>query len=150
MDLRRIAGNGLIVFGVLNILNFYAPRPLPTIGLSAFVFGGLLVVAGILLRRKRKESAADRRTSSKNLFGANGREAGSGMGDPLLPVRALRLASQKGGRLTIAQAAMELDVPLNAAEAALDECAAKGTATVEVDPANGIATYRFPEFLTDN
>jgi hypothetical protein len=41
---------------------------------------------------------------------------------------------------------MELNVPIDSAEAALDECAAKGSAFIDVDGGTGIATYRFPEF----
>ena len=61
-------------------------------------------------------------------------------------VRVLRLASERGGTLTVAQTAMDLDVSLDAAEAALDECSRKGGAYIDTDPKTGIPSYRFPEF----
>ena len=152
MDIRRLTGNALIVFGVLNILNFYAPRPIPTVGVSAFVFGGLLVGAVIFLRRRKDTAGGVLKDSAKTLFQRSKKERvdSKTKNDPLLPVRVLRLAAEKGGRLTVAQTAMELNVPLDDAETALDECAAKGGAYIDVDPSNGIASYRFPEFQTTN
>jgi len=146
MEIRRVVGNALIVFGALNLLNFYAPRPIPTVGVSAFFFGGLFIGAGIFLKRRKTELPEGGSSKRSPLsFGAkDGRTAYKG--DPLLAVRALRLASEKGGRLTVAQTAMELNVPLDAAEAALDECASRGNAYIDVDPSNGVASYRFPEF----
>lgn len=150
MDIRRTTGNALIVFGILNLLNFYAPRPIPTVGVSAFLFGGLLIGAGIFLKRNNPPSTDGSEGDRKKFFPGLKRERSERKtkGDPLLAVRALRLASENGGRLTVAQTAMELNVPLDAAEAALDECAARGSAYIDVDPANGIASYRFPEFLS--
>ncbi|MFH2114163.1 MAG: hypothetical protein ABIJ86_06630, partial [Spirochaetota bacterium] len=69
------------------------------------------------------------------------------IGDPLLPVKVLRLASRSRGILTVSRTAMELDIPLETAQAALDACVLQGSATMEPDEATGIPQYRFPEFL---
>ena len=110
------------------------------------MFGGLFIGAGLFLKRRRGPQTEGGAAERKPLFfGSKGGRA-EPKGDPLLAVRALRLASENGGRLSVAQTAMELNVPLAAAEAALDECAARGSAYIDVDPSNGIASYRFPEF----
>jgi hypothetical protein len=152
MGIRKILGNLFILFGILNIANFWAPRPIPTVGPSAFIIGLLLIGTGMYIRLDRdkagniqwdrifpkatKEMRDDRRTAQKqNLV------------DPLIAVRVLRLAEQKRGILSISQTAMELNIPLADAEAGLDECVARGTATIEVDPKTGLPFYWFPEFL---
>jgi hypothetical protein len=66
--------------------------------------------------------------------------------DPLLAVRALRLASEHKGLLTLALTAIELNAPIDQAELALDECVRRGSAFIDVDQRTGIASYRFPEF----
>lgn len=146
MLFRRLIGNALIALGAVQLLNFYSPRPIPTFGLSAFIFGGLFIGAGLFIRAGR--TGAGNAPASRRLFaGGNATDKRKAAADPLLAVRVLRLAADKRGSLTVSIAAMELDVPLDAAEAALDECAAKGSAYIDVDPASGIASYRFPEFL---
>ncbi len=145
MVFRRLIGNALIFLGAVQILNFYSPRPIPTFGISAFIFGALFVGTGLYLRGRKEDSASG---FAKRLFGRREEpRIRKGAADPLLAVRVLRLASENGGALTVSLAAMELDVPLDDAEAALDECASKGSAYIEIDPASGIANYRFPEFL---
>ena len=143
MTIRRLAGSALIVFGALNILNFYSPRPIPTVGPQAFVIGGLFVVLGILVRNgfnlpsffgSRKQSEYD------SLSGKPRRP------DPLLAVRTLRLAAESKGTLTVAQTAIELNVSLDEAENALEECVRKGSAFKNVSDPSGIARYDFPEF----
>jgi hypothetical protein len=150
MNVRRFFANVLIALGALNILNFWSPRPIPTVGLSAFIVGGTLLVAGFLLRAGRDETGRIQWGRLKSLLKANsaakGKPGAASSRDPMLAVRALRLASERGGKLTVAQTAMELNVPIDSAEAALDECAAKGSAFIDVDAETGIAAYRFPEF----
>lgn len=141
MELRRIAGLGCIAFGALNILNFWSPVPVPTVGLSAFVAGAAFIGIGCWLGLPRDESGRVR-------LGRYGRPGLAKKPlDPLLAVRVLRLAEEAGGRLTVSVAAMRLDVPLDQAQDALDECVVKGAARLEVDEASGMAEYRFPEFL---
>lgn len=150
MNIRRFFANILIALGTLNILNFWSPRPVPTIGPSAFIVGGLLLCAGLLLRAKRDETGRIQWGRLKQLFdpkpGFKPKPEKKVSIDPMLAVRVLRLASEQGGRLTVAQAAIELNVPIDSAEAALDECASKGSAFIDINNDTGIATYRFPEF----
>ena len=67
--------------------------------------------------------------------------------DPLLPVRILRLAKDHAGIITVAQVAIELNVPLAHAEAGLAECVRAGNAMPDYDIAHAHPLYRFPEFL---
>jgi len=141
MELRRLVGLGCIAFGALNILNFWSPVPVPTMGLSAFIAGAAFVGLGCWLRLPRDEAGRVRlgrgRTTSRS----------SSAPDPLLAIRVLRLAEEAKGRLTVSLAAMRLDVPLDQAQDALDECVVKGAARLDIDEASGMAEYRFPEFL---
>ncbi len=159
MSVRRFFSYASLAIGAVNILNFWAPRPIPTIGPSAFIIGGIFIVFGLILR-----SDPNSRINWKGLAGLISRKASldksgrplspgetaartNGPQDRLLPVRVLKLASENGGHLTIAQTAIELSVPLDEAEKALDECAAKGAAYIDIEPSNGLAIYRFPEYL---
>jgi len=155
MTARRFFGNLIIAFGVINILNFWAPRPIPTVGISAFIFGGLLIGAGALLKAQRDESgriqwgrlfALLRSSAQKPVSGSSKKQETEHSIDPLLAVRVLRLAEENDGKLSIAQTAMQLNVPMGDAEAALDECTSRGTAYIEVNAGTGIASYCFPEF----
>ena len=144
MNIRRLAGAGLIGLGVANILNFWAPVPVPTVGPSACIIGGLLVLGGFYLRLPQGSSG---RIAWDRLFGAARLGAARPKPvDPMLAVRVLKLASESGGSLTVSQAAIKLNVALDDAQAALDECAVKGTAYIQVDEATGIPAYKFPEF----
>jgi hypothetical protein len=67
--------------------------------------------------------------------------------DPLLPVRILRLAKDHEGILTVAQVAIELNVPLDHADAGLAECVRAGNAIPDYDIAHAHPLYKFPEFL---
>jgi len=67
--------------------------------------------------------------------------------DPLLPVRILKLARDKGGILSVADVAIGLEVPLDHAEAGLAECVRAGNALPDYDIARAHPIYRFPEFL---
>ncbi|GAB1483809.1 hypothetical protein MASR2M78_26250 [Treponema sp.] len=158
MTARRFFGNLIIGLGALNILNFWAPRPIPTVGPSAFILGILLMGAGAILKAERDETGkiqwarlfALLRSSSKNPKNESLKNKdGVRIRDPLLAVKVLRLAEENGGKLSVSQAAMNLNVPIAEAEAALDECASRGTASIEVNPETGIPSYRFPEFEQD-
>lgn len=156
MNIRRLFGNSLIVLGILNIANFFAPQPIPTVGISAFIVGGLLIGAGAVLKLSSSPGGIQWRRLGGLLRGNanNGTRRGTnGNGktapsiDPLLAVKVLRLAEQRGGTLTVTQTAMELDISLDDAQEALDECARKGGADMEINPDTGVSVYRFPEFL---
>ncbi len=160
MKIRQFFGNFLIAIGALNIINFWAPRPIPTVGLSAFIVGGILIALGFLVKAPRDGNGRIKWDALAAIFKAS-RKSDAPVAkikpaaktndeaawiDPLLEVRVLRLASEHGGRLSVAQTAMELDVSLDAAEGALDECSRKGGAYLETDGKTGIPCYRFPEF----
>jgi len=155
MNFRKFTGNSLIVLGVLNILNFYSPRPIPTVGPSAFIFGAIFIIAGLFVRVERNpEGKIDWKRlitvfRSNYIPKKNNDTAAKKEGfvrNPMLAVLVIKLASERKGKLTIAQAAMELDSPLEDTEAALDECVSRGSAYMDVDQETGIARYRFPEF----
>jgi hypothetical protein len=63
-----------------------------------------------------------------------------------LPVRILKLAKQGRGLLTVAEVAIELNVPLDQAQAGFDECVRAGNAFPDFDMIRGLSVYRFPEF----
>jgi hypothetical protein len=149
---QRIAGYTLVAVGAVSVLA--GAVPWFPVYIEGFVIGAVLLGAGgwvlagpelrasirkaiaVLLRKR----AADRR---------GGRAAGSGPVtiDPLLPVRILRLAKDRAGVITVAQVAIELNVPLSHAEAGLAECVRAGNAVPDYDITHAHATYRFPEFL---
>jgi len=158
MSIRKVLGSVFIFFGTLNLLNFWAPRPIPTVGVSAFIVGFLFIGAGFYLRAEQNRLGKLRlddiglllksrfKGSAEYPENRESEPAKPKNTDPLLAVRVLRCAVQHQGRLTVAQTAMELNVPIDEAEAALDECAAKGSAYIDADRQTGIAAYRFPEF----
>jgi hypothetical protein len=154
MDKRRLLGTGCIVVGALNILNFWAPVPVPTVGPSALVLGALLVGLGFYLRAPRDGGGQVEwgrlvkllhRDRADNLPG--GQPSAAAQTDPLLVVRVLRYAEEAGGKVSVARTAMRLDIALDKAQAALDECVLKGAAYMNVDEESGITHYCFPEFL---
>lgn len=144
MKIRRIVGIACIAFGALNIVDFMAPIPVPTVGPGAFIVGVAFIGLGLFLRLSRGDSRAEGRS---RIGWASGSSLAAGGDDPLLSVRALRLASESKGVLTVSQTAMKLNVSLDDATAALDECALKGAAYISVDDSTGIASYCFPEFM---
>ena len=154
--MRSIFGTLLIVLGVFNIIDFWAPRPIPTVGPSAFIVGLLCIGAGIYLRAKRDANGRIRWDALAALFkpvqgtgGNRGQDTTTRQArdvDPLMAVRVLRFAERQKGVLTVAKTAMELDVPIDDAEAAMDECVSKGSAYIDVDRKTGIPSYHFPEF----
>jgi hypothetical protein len=148
MKFRKIAGIAFIVLGALNLLDLGSPWPIPTVGLSALIIGGLCIVSGLALisppgswkERLRSLFLSEVRPSLERKPKI----------DPIVPVKVLKLAAQKSGSLTVSTVAMSLDISLDLAQAALDELVRKGTAEAEVDLGTGITTYTFPEFLPKN
>lgn len=135
------------ILGVLNVVLFWTPA-FPTMGVQAFIVGGLCLLASFLIWPRPK--AVGSRIQWEKLAAAKGaasKPAGEKKKtDPLLPVKILRLAEKEGGTLTLARAAMGLDVPLDAANEALDECTRQGNAIMEVDEGSGLTRWEFPEF----
>ena len=161
---QRIVGWGLVGLGAASL--FVGASPIFPVWIEAFVLGGALFVAGawVLAGKElrgtiRKGLRAWRDSGpQRGLRRLVSRDAGSlrrlaqrqagavELKDPLLPVRILKLARQMSGLLTVAQAAMELNVPLDQAQAGLDECVRAGNAFPDYDISRGHALYRFPEF----
>ncbi|MGQ9630628.1 MAG: hypothetical protein ACUVXI_09995 [bacterium] len=141
---RRIVGYLLVSLGVLNIINFYSPVPIPTVGVVAFVAGAILVGCGVYLINWSDFDWIDllKRRKGKS-------EKPQVKIDPMLPVRILKLAKEQGGILTVSTVAMELNVPLDHAEEGLEVCVGKGSAIPDFDLSRGqaITFYRFPEFV---
>jgi hypothetical protein len=141
MSFKKILGIVLVVFGVISI-SLPFTREFILISLILIAYGASAIVREIgggdriraLLRSFRRPYVPEQRGSSPRI-------------DPLLPVRVLKLAESHAGSLTVSIVAMALNVGLDECQIALDELVRKGAASVDVDLSNGVATYRFPEFL---
>jgi hypothetical protein len=162
---QRLIGWGLVAFGIVSVFAGASPWfegahiEAVLIGGGSFI-AGAWVLAGKELRdtirrgiRAWREVGKSRQIRNPFSSGTGGwrrpaqRQVGSTvLMDPLLPVRILKLARQQHGVLTVAQVAMELNVPLDQAQAGLDECVRAGNALPDYDIPRGHALYRFPEF----
>jgi hypothetical protein len=148
---QRVIGWSLVVAG--GISTFIGISPLFEIRGEAYLLGialfasGAWVLAGKELRDTIRRALGvwknDRRSSRHVAQRGPGAAA---LMDRLLPVRILKLAREQHGVLTVAQVAMELNVPLDQAQAGLDECVRAGNALPDYDITRGHALYRFPEF----
>jgi hypothetical protein len=150
---QRIIGWGVVALGAALV--FVGASPLFAaihwegvfIGLGGFV-GGAWLLAGPELRATMKKGLKVMRESAGTARNRVRRRSAAATGiDPLLPVRILKLARDKGGILSVADVAMGLEVPLDHAEAGLAECVRAGNALPDYDIARAHAVYRFPEFL---
>jgi hypothetical protein len=148
---QRVIGWGLVAAGGISL--FVGVSPLFEIRGEAYLLGtalfatGAWVLAGRELRdtiRRALRSWKDDRRSSRHV--AQRGPGAVALMDRLLPVRILKLARENAGVLTVALVAMELNVPLDQAQAGLDECVRAGNAFPDYDIARGHALYRFPEF----
>jgi hypothetical protein len=148
---QRIIGYGAVALGAISILVGALPW-FHVVG-EAYVVGfvlfgaGAWILAGPELRdtaRRAFKAAREARRGARRAAGRPGRVPV--IIDPLLPVRILKLAREQGGTLTVAQVAMELTVPLDHAEAGLNECVRAGNAIPDYDITRAHALYRFPEF----
>src|SRR5271157_5570141 len=151
---QRPVGWSLVALGAVSL--FVGASPIFPVWIEAFVLGGALFAAGAwilagkelrdTMRRGIRAWRASRHAGSARRVGQ--RPAGSAvLLDPLLPVRILKLARQEHGSLTVAQVAMELNVPLEQAQAGLDECVRAGNALPDYDMIRGLSVYRFSEFV---
>jgi hypothetical protein len=144
---RRFLGWGALAFGAGSIVIGASPE-FP-IFLEAFLIGGVFLAFGLwalagpevreALRRAARSMAASRKQARRD-------DRPPPSIDPLLPVRILRLAREKGGILTVADVATGLDVPLDHARAGLEECVRAGNAMPDYDIPRAHELYRFPEF----
>jgi hypothetical protein len=136
---RKIIGYSLLGLGGASL--FVGFSPLFPIYFEAFFLGGIFMVSGTAVLAGKEIAAlakraylAFRRTPRIDI-------------DPLLPVRVLGLAKASSGRLTIAEVAIALKIPIEKAEAALDSCVRSGAALQDYDVSDGFVRYSFPEFL---
>jgi len=147
----RIVGWSLVALGGVSI--FVGASPLFPIRGEAYILGVALFAAGSWILAGRELRDTIRRglraaRQARRWPRRTGEHAAGGVAllDPLLPVRILKLARGHGGILTVARVAMELNVPLDQAQAGMDECVRAGNALPDFDIPRGHALYRFPEF----
>jgi hypothetical protein len=150
---QRIVGWGAITLGVASIV--IGASPIFPIFTEAFVIGGVFFAAGAWVLAGKELRASIRRAARVLLDSRRaprgtkeGKSAPTALIDPLLPVQILKLAKAKSGLLTVAEVAMELNVPIDQAEAGLSECVRAGNAFPDYDIPRGLPYYRFPEFLS--
>jgi hypothetical protein len=151
---QRIVGWGLVALGAVNL--FVGASPIFPIGIEAFVLGGAFFVAGAwvlagkelrgTIRMGLRAWGEMRKSHGARQFPLRRIGPSTVLTDPLLPVRILKLARLEHGTLTVAQVAMELNVPLEQAQAGLDECVRAGNALPDYDIHRGLAVYTFSEF----
>jgi hypothetical protein len=142
---KRIFGYILVGFGILSIIDFFSPIPIPTTFLGAFFTGTIAIVLGAwLLTGGGWLARMSRSAATRGPLGS--RQSGRVAFDPQLPVEILRLAAKHGGILTQSTVATELNVPLDQASAALEECVRQGSAFHYFDIGRQHPMYRFPEF----
>ncbi|MBN2351148.1 MAG: hypothetical protein JXD23_01165 [Spirochaetales bacterium] len=138
----RIFGYGFLIFGILSVIDFFSPIPIPSAGVSAIVSGLFFIALGAFLlipdKPARFRRLADRLRRRSRPFPDI---------DPLIPVKILKLARERGGVLTLAETAVELSLSLPKAEAGLDECVRNGLAAADFDMEREIKYYRFHEFM---
>jgi len=149
---QKILGYGALAVGAVSII--VGASPIFPIFAEAFVIGGAFIAAGAWILAGHELRDAIRRAIGVQLSKRRAERRGvhrAGAGpltiDPLLPVRILKLARVHEGTLTVAEVAIELNVPLDHAEAGLAECVRAGNAIPDYDIARAHALYRFPEFL---
>ncbi len=149
-NLSRVTGYIVIALGGAAL--FIGSSPLFPVFFEAFLVGGALIGVGLwilagrdlrgLLRRAVRTSRA-----AGTFRGAKSQRRTPVIIDPLLPVRVLKLAKTREGTLSVSDVAIELNVPLDHAEAGLEACVRAGNALPDYDVARGHMLYRFPEFL---
>ncbi len=134
----RFWGYALIVFGFFGIGDLFTPLRFPVMG----IIGGISILAGFVVLIPDKMSFV-RKLAERWNKSPKRKE----LADPLLPVKILKLARARHGILTLSTVAIDLNVPLDEAEAGLDECVRQGVATADYDMAKEIKIYSFKEHL---
>jgi hypothetical protein len=150
--IQKLIGYGAIVLSVISFLVGlipWFPVRFEAYGVGLVFFGiGAWVLAGRELRdtiRRAFRTFQQDKTSGR---GSRRRAGPASVSiDPLLPVRILKLAKSHAGILTVAEVAMDLNVPLDQAEAGLSECVRAGNAVPDYDIPRAHPVFRFPEFL---
>ena len=141
---RKLLAWVLMITGAASILNFFAPLPIPTVGPLAIISGFTLLISGLIILNLKvmpwvKLLKDQDKSSQKPVIKI----------DPMLPVSILKIAKKHEGILTVSIVSVELDVPLDMAEAGLDECVRFGQATVDFDMKKEIKYYSFKEHMPE-
>jgi hypothetical protein len=147
-NLQRTIGWGLVGLGAVSV--FVGASPIFHAVIEPLIAGGVLFVAGawVLAGRDLRDTVRKGLRAARGARLSTRRSSLRGPGaqiDPLLPVRILKLARAHGGVLTVAEAAIELNVPLAHARAGISECVRTGNAIPDYDISRGHELYRFPE-----
>jgi len=142
---KKILGYFLLGFGILSVIDFFSPIPIPTTFFGAFFTGAIAIAAGSWLLTGGGWLAYLKRWAATRAPGST-RQGERVAFDPLLPVEILRLAREHEGILSVSNVAIGLNVPLDQAAAALEECVRQGNAFPDYDIDRQHAVYRFPEF----
>lgn len=135
---RRVFGYGAVTLGAASTIVFLSP--IFPIGFEAFLVAALFFGAAYWALAKPTFTGLLRLIAPR--IAAPPPEPT----DPLLPVKILRLARAHHGTLTVSQTAIELNIPINEAEAGLAACVRASSATEDFDMRRGYALYLFPEF----
>ncbi len=143
----RFFAKGFIVFGILSILDFFSPIPIPTTFGVAIVSGIIFIGIGSLMLFKDRIPWGKLATGAAKVLVKPQPLPEPVHFDPLLPVNILKLAKENKGILTLSMVAMELNTPLDQAEAGLNECIKFGHAVADFDMKKEITIYSFHEHL---
>ncbi len=142
----KLIGKGFIGLGILSILDFFSPIPIPTTFAAAFLSGGFMIALGLFLVYKDRINWEKAAAAAAKPLAAPAQPSPPPVKiDPLLPVKILKLAKKHDGILTASIVAMELDVPLDQVEAGLNECIRFGQAMADFDMRKEITIYVFNE-----
>jgi hypothetical protein len=141
---RKILGYISLLTGA--VCTFVFLSPLFPIGIEAFFVGGVFFALGLWALAGKGISAFFHTTARVAKAARNAKQEREVKIDPLLPVRILKLARQKEGRLTVSEVAISLNVPIDQAEEGLKACVRTGNAVADYDIPHGYTLYSFPEF----
>ncbi len=134
----KFFGTALFIFGALCAADLVSPERTPI----AVVLGTISIVSGVFLLIPNKMAWL-----KKKLLRWSETPRKKILSDPMVPVRILKLAKEHEGILTLSTVAVELELPLDEAEAGLDECVRSGQATADYDMEKQIKFYRFHEHI---
>jgi hypothetical protein len=146
-------------FGALGLHRFYLRKS--GTGILWFLTGGLAMVGSVydFLTLSRQVSEANIRAGMREALEMRAREplresmrhVGSGVAPDrkeTIEKTILRTARKSGGFVTPGEVAIEGDVTVDQAQAALEKLAAKGYAQMRVRT-SGVIVYAFPEFFQE-
>ena len=147
-NIQRTIGWGLVGLGAVSV--FVGASPIFHAVIEPLIAGGVLFVAGawMLAGKDLRDTVRKGIRAARDARGSTRRSSLRGPSlqiDPLLPVRILKLARAHDGILTVAEVAIELNVPLEHARAGISECVRTGNAVADYDIPRGHELYRFPE-----